>query len=296
MAKETSTRNTQPIIAARLTGINQERFAGRNKIMNQELMKLTPETMSKLALNGDVAGLNPQEKVQYYGALCQRVGLDPATQPFKLMKLNGKEVFYLDRSGAQQLNRVHQISHEIKSREFANGCYVVTARASIGSRFTDSLGSVGCEGLKGEALANATMKAETKAKRRATLDLVGLGMLDEMEVESIPNAIKSDAPAVLMPTQPQIAPEAKKTTPAKPPKPIGELRALMIQRLLETFSGDMIQEYCVKAGILLSTEVLADIPDKYVAKNKSDLEQWKEAITNFGNGAAAEKPFDDINV
>ena len=32
------------------------------------------------------------------------------------------------------------------------------------------------------------MKAETKAKRRATLDLLGLGVLDESEAESIPNA------------------------------------------------------------------------------------------------------------
>ena len=32
------------------------------------------------------------------------------------------------------------------------------------------------------------MKAETKAKRRATLDLLGLGMLDETETDSIPNA------------------------------------------------------------------------------------------------------------
>ncbi len=32
------------------------------------------------------------------------------------------------------------------------------------------------------------MKAETKAKRRATLDLLGLGVLDESEADSIPNA------------------------------------------------------------------------------------------------------------
>lgn len=172
--------------------------------MNNELVKLSADTMSKLALHGDVGGLNPQEKVQYYAALCQRVGLDPATQPFKLMKLNGKEVFYLDRSGAQQLNRIHQISHAVTSREFVNGCYVVTARASIGDRFTDSLGSVPTDGLKGEAFANATMKAETKAKRRATLDLVGLGMLDELEIETIPNAVKAEPqPAIPMPVQRQ---------------------------------------------------------------------------------------------
>lgn len=187
-------------------------------------LAISPETMTKLALSGDVGGLNPTEKVQYYSALCQRVGLDPATQPFKLMKLQGKETFYLDRSGAQQLNRVHQISHAITSREFVNGCYVVTARASIGDRFTDSLGAVPTDGLKGEALANATMKAETKAKRRATLDLVGLGMLDETEVETIPTAQKVDPPHIPMPnhvqtpSQPALLPDTLSDTP-KPTKP-----------------------------------------------------------------------------
>jgi hypothetical protein len=37
-------------------------------------------------------------------------------------------------------------------------------------------------------LANALMKAETKAKRRATLSICGLGMLDETEVEDIQGA------------------------------------------------------------------------------------------------------------
>ena len=50
------------------------------------------------------------------------------------------------------------------------------------------IGAVNIAGLKGEAYANAIMKAETKAKRRATLDLLGLGVLDESEADSIPNA------------------------------------------------------------------------------------------------------------
>jgi hypothetical protein len=37
-------------------------------------------------------------------------------------------------------------------------------------------------------LANALMKAETKAKRRVTLSIAGLGWLDETELETIPQA------------------------------------------------------------------------------------------------------------
>ena len=48
--------------------------------------------------------------------------------------------------------------------------------------------------LTGDALANALMKAETKAKRRATLSLCGLGFLDETEIETIPEKAKRPPP------------------------------------------------------------------------------------------------------
>jgi hypothetical protein len=43
------------------------------------------------------------------------------------------------------------------------------------------MSAVSVANLKGEAYCNALMKAETKAKRRATLDLLGLGILSEEE-------------------------------------------------------------------------------------------------------------------
>lgn len=182
--------------------------------------------IEKLALHGDVSSLKPDEKILYYQALCNRVGLDPATQPFKLMKLQGKEVFYCDRGGCQQLNHKHSISHEIRTRETVNDCYVVTARASIGERFQDSLGEVPLKGLQGEALCNAMMKGETKAKRRATLDLVGLGLLDEMEVETIPGV----ATATVLPISEELAAKQDNKTPpaSKPtstPAPLAEALA-----------------------------------------------------------------------
>ena len=111
--------------------------------------------------------------------------------PFDILRLNGKEVLYCTRSGTQQLNKLHKVSHLITSRDTNQeaGVYIVTSKASLpDGRCTESIGAVNIQGLKGEAYANAIMKAETKAKRRATLDLLGLGVLDESEAESIPNA------------------------------------------------------------------------------------------------------------
>lgn len=176
-----------------------------------QLTKLTTASLEKLFLKGDLSVLSPEEKMSYYNEYCNRLGLDPFTQPFKLLNLNGKEVLYCDRSGTQQLSKLHNVSHEIKSREVINDCYVVTAQASVEGRRTESIGAVPItkaggewttsqsgkkffkpdgtfKPLTGDDLCNAMMKAETKAKRRATLDLLGLGVLDETEIETIPNA------------------------------------------------------------------------------------------------------------
>jgi hypothetical protein len=61
---------------------------------------------------------------------------------------------------------------------------VVTARATMpDGRVDESIGALPIDKLQGEARANALMKCETKAKRRVTLSICGLGMLDESEIE-----------------------------------------------------------------------------------------------------------------
>jgi len=146
---------------------------------------------NQLILQGDLSKLSANDKVRYYNGYCERMGLDPFTKPFDILRLNGKEVLYCTRSGTQQLNKLHKVSHLITSRDTnaEAGVYIVTSKASLpDGRCTESIGAVNIAGLKGEMYANAIMKAETKAKRRATLDLLGLGVLDESEAETIPNA------------------------------------------------------------------------------------------------------------
>ena len=146
---------------------------------------------NQLILQGDLSKLSANDKVRYYNGYCERMGLDPFTKPFDILRLNGKEVLYCTRSGTQQLNKLHKVSHTITSRDTNAdaGVYIVTSKASLpDGRCTESIGAVNIAGLKGEMYANAIMKAETKAKRRATLDLLGLGVLDESEAETIPNA------------------------------------------------------------------------------------------------------------
>lgn len=157
--------------------------------MPNEITNLSPEILSSLILRGDISGLDQKQRVQYVTSLCQRIGLDPLTQPFKILKLQGKEVLYADKGCAQQLCKIYQISTEVTKREKVEDIYIVTVRAAgRDGRFTDEDGAVTIGSNKGDILANAMMKAVTKAKRRAVLAFCGLGMLDETEIETIPKA------------------------------------------------------------------------------------------------------------
>ncbi len=149
---------------------------------------LDPSIVQQVLLGGDLSRLNPEQRISFYNRICESLGLNPLTQPFAYLKLSGKEVLYAKKDATEQLRFIHGISIDPAgfTREVIEGVYVVTAPASMPSGRTDvSTGAVAIDGLKGESRANAMMKAETKAKRRVTLSICGLGMLDETEVETI---------------------------------------------------------------------------------------------------------------
>lgn len=142
--------------------------------------------LEEVLISGDLSSLSAAERVSYNNAVCASMGLNPLTKPFEYIKLNGKLVLYARRDAADQLRKVHNVSITVSGREVLGDVYVVTARATMsGGRTDEATGAVSIKGLSGESLANAYMKAETKAKRRVTLSICGLGMLDETEVSSV---------------------------------------------------------------------------------------------------------------
>lgn len=152
------------------------------------------EKIENVLVKGDLSGLNESERVLYYQKVCDSVGLNSLTKPFDYLTLNNKLVLYATKTCTDQLRAVHRISIEIVSREKVGEVYVVTARAKDPSGRTDeSTGAVALGKAYGDTLANLYMKAETKAKRRVTLSICGLGLLDESEVETIPGAQRAHA-------------------------------------------------------------------------------------------------------
>jgi hypothetical protein len=156
------------------------------------------DLQEKALLGGDLSKLSSSERLSFYNSVCNSLGLNPLTRPFEYIQLNGKLTLYARKDCTEQLRSNRHISIEIASREIVDGVYVVRAKATQTAvsqlqqysvpRTDESLGAVAIQNLQGEAKANAMMKAETKAKRRVTLSICGLGMLDETEIETIPGA------------------------------------------------------------------------------------------------------------
>lgn len=145
--------------------------------------------METVLAEGDLSRLSPEQRLRFYLDTCQSVGLNPYTRPFDYIRLNGKMVLYAKRDCADQLRKLHGVNVDIVSKGIEDDLYVVEVRAvdKTGRHDTD-VGAVVIGGLKGEARANAILKALTKAKRRVTLSICGLGLLDETEIGSIPDA------------------------------------------------------------------------------------------------------------
>jgi hypothetical protein len=158
-------------------------------MMNALTKQEGAQLLERVVIGGDLSKLSTGERMQYYAQVCESVGLNPLTRPFEYITLNGKLTLYARRDATDQLRSLKGISIEIKAREMVGELYAVTAHAKNADGRTDeSIGAVSLENLKGDAKANGMMKAETKAKRRVTLSICGLGLLDETEVETIPDA------------------------------------------------------------------------------------------------------------
>jgi hypothetical protein len=164
----------------------------RNQLSVVQQNNLPGDLLEKVTLGNDLSDLTAIERIQYVTSICQTLGLNPVTRPIQIMKFQNKLVPYFSKDATEQLRKINKVSIlNINTKMHDGGVYVVTATASTpDGRQDSSTGAIVVQGLKGDVLANAMMKAETKAKRRVTLSICGLGFIDECEVNSIPGAQK----------------------------------------------------------------------------------------------------------
>jgi hypothetical protein len=160
-----------------------------------------PEAIEKVLIKGDLSDLQPQDRLDYYKRVCTSLGLNTLTKPFDYILFREFEgsppklVLYANKSCTEQLRKIHGVSVlPPLRRELTEDICMVEADVRDRTGRTDSAtGSVSLYKFKDgkrikladKELCNAIMKCETKAKRRATLSICGLAVLDESELDTV---------------------------------------------------------------------------------------------------------------
>ena len=161
-------------------------------VATQGVTPVSAAVVEQVVINGDLDKLSAQDRVAYYTRVCESVGVNPFTRPFQYIRLNGKLTLYAAKDCTEQLRAQRGISITGLAATFDKDAAVYTVIATAIDREGRTDSATGAVPLgnevKGEARANAIMKAETKAKRRVTLSISGLGWLDESETGSITGA------------------------------------------------------------------------------------------------------------
>lgn len=154
----------------------------------------SPETLNAIIMKGDWSLLSATEQREHYMTLCDSLGLRYLTQPFLFLDTNdGRTILYATRSCTDQLRQLYCLSSSITKREKDTSAKVYLVEVKIWDPFGREDFATGAAPLTDKdgdpldtiGVCNAIKKAETQAKRRATLSWCGLGILDESEIEHV---------------------------------------------------------------------------------------------------------------
>jgi len=153
-----------------------------------EAVKNNSNVLEQVVIGGDLSAMSAADRVNYYRTVCESLGLNPFTRPFDYLKLNGKLTLYAKKDATEQLRTLKGISiDDLNISETGDNYTVIVKGHDVSGRSDIEIGVVSKRDMQGNT-ANAQMKAVTKAKRRLTLSLAGLGWLDESEIDNIPDA------------------------------------------------------------------------------------------------------------
>ena len=166
--------------------------------MNQVQVKPPQEVafsaIEQVLIQGNLNPLTVPQRIEYYNKVCQSIKLNPLTRPFEYLAFQGRLILYATKNCAEQLRMnfkigITKIERCPLAEAMKTGVYWAIAYGVDPSGRTDeAMGVLSILGLKGVDLSNAIMKCETKAKRRLSLSMAGLSVIDESEIDHLKGA------------------------------------------------------------------------------------------------------------
>jgi len=158
----------------------------------EQITEATPQDMLAIdaaLMRGSYGALTVSQRLALVKRKCDLLGVYLEHGPFVWGVINKKLSLIPTKNLSQQLRANRQIKVDVLDRTFdaERQIYMVRVRTTgPDGRYDEDIGIVPAPpALKGEALANAMMTAETKAKNRCTLSHCGVGGIDETEVTAM---------------------------------------------------------------------------------------------------------------
>lgn len=262
---------------------------------------------------GDLSKLTTQQRVEYLLATCKSLGLNPLTRPIRFLSLNGQTQLYFTRDGTDQLRYVRGITLHVVDKMIDGDVFSVTVRARTkDGREDEDLGAVTLP-RSGDSRANALMKAITKAKRRVTLSICGLGQTDESELDTMPGArvfdAEDDEPVAPIRTTRDAINDSVPLRPAAAatPRPERKVAAEVYASSLDPLEETDARQWLLNLEMLLanaqSREEVEDIGGHHsvgtaVSKAPDDIKRRvnKLLADNFGRFAEPGADLDDVAI
>lgn len=142
-------------------------------------------------MRNDFGALSHEQRAYILFKKCEALGVSIWLQPFAWGTIDGKLTPVPLKGLFQQLREKRGLIIDEIKEDFDKelGVYSVKCFGHVGERKDMGIGVVGVKGLSGDPLANAMMKAHTKAKNRLTGSLCGGdSAVDDAELSSIPGA------------------------------------------------------------------------------------------------------------
>ena len=99
-----------------------------------ELQNQIGTVVDDVIARGDLSKLSPEDRVVHYHNVCKSLGLNPFTQPFQYITLNGKLQLYARRDAADQLRKLNGINIEVVDRSVHNDLLTVHAVMRVSDR------------------------------------------------------------------------------------------------------------------------------------------------------------------
>src|SRR5687767_5415272 len=96
----------------------------------QPIVATEEKAIEQALIGGDLSGLSIEQRGALYQQVCASLGLNPLTQPFGYLVLNGKLRLYALKGATDQLRALRGISIEIVSMTVEADLFIVHVRAT----------------------------------------------------------------------------------------------------------------------------------------------------------------------